>query len=301
MAQVGELSVRMQPAGGEVAPAVKVLPGSVSPNGQRQIVLLIHGYANDQPTASNSYQACIDHLNALPPAASTDLPSPIFKFYWPGDTRIRLFSTLSYPWEISYAVDSGQRLAEFLVNLAGPGSTPVQVHIVAHSLGNRVSLEMLQAFDATKCNVVFASFSLMAAAVPIKRVQDPAQLLKAAHRPARTQALFSTSDLVLHLAFPLGETVAGDGFFPQAVGRFGNPSGTWSRTQQMSGYGHSDYWPGTSAVPDAPVLARFLEVPAPPVAAVNVIPERQVAAPRTLPSATLPPRSLPVRALPGSP
>src|SRR5271166_4604346 len=180
MVQVGELTVRLQPAGGDVAPAVTVLPGPVSPSGQRQIVLLIHGFANDQPTASGSYQTCIDNLTALPPPASTDLPSPIFKFYWPGDMQIRLFSDLAYPWKISYAVDSGKRLAEFLANLAGPGGTPMQVHIIAHSLGNRVSLEMLQAFDATKGNVVFASFSLMAGAVPVKRVTNPAQLQKAA-------------------------------------------------------------------------------------------------------------------------
>lgn len=297
MVQVGELSVRLQPAGGEVAPAVTVLPGPVSPFGQRQIVILVHGYANDQPTASGSYQACINNLTSLPAPASTDLPSPIFKFYWPGDTRIRLFSALSYPWEISYATDSGQRLAEFLAGLAGPGGTPVLVHIIAHSLGNRVALEMLEAFDATKGNVVFASFSLMAAAVPIKRVKDPTQLETAANRPARTQALFSTSDLVLHLAFPLGETVAGDGFFPQAVGRFGNPPGVWTRTQQMSGYGHSDYWPGGSAMPDAPVLASFLEVPVTLPPAVNVIPSRSVAEPVDLPSATLSQRDLPTRAI----
>ena len=297
MVQVGELTVRLQPAGGEVAPAVKVIAGPVSPFGQRQIVLLIHGFANDQATACGSYQACVDNLTKLPPPANTDLPSPFFKFYWPGDTRLHVFSDGSYPWEISYATNSGKRLAEFLEGLAGPGGTPVQVHIIAHSLGNRVALEMLEACDATKGNVIFASFSLMAGAVPVKRVKDPAQLETAAHKPVRTQALFSPADRILQLAFPPGETASGDGFFPEAVGRFGNPPGVWSRSVQMSGYGHSDYWPGGAAMADAPVLASYLDVPVALPPPVNTIPVRALAAPMELRTSILPQRSLPTRVI----
>src|SRR5450755_3597726 len=134
------------PAGGGIAGSAYVEAGSISPYGRQQIVVLIHGYANSKSSASTSYQACIDNLQRLAAPANNNIPSPIFKFYWPGDTQIRIFSELSYPTEIWPAKESGQRLAAFLATLTGPGGSPVEVHLVAHSLGNRVALEMLKAF-----------------------------------------------------------------------------------------------------------------------------------------------------------
>ena len=296
--EVGELSVRRQEVGGDVAGKVKVI-GAVSPYGRRQVVVLIHGYANDQPTASGSFQACINNLLALPGPASTGLPSPFFKFYWPGDTRLRWFSKLSYPWEITPAVDSAARLADFVAGLSGPGGTPVDVHLIAHSLGSRLALEMLAHFvNRGLGSVLFRSVTLMAGAVPVRKVEDPRQLLRAALVPDRRQALCSTSDNVLHWAFPIGETCAGEGFFPEAVGRFGNPSGIWSRRQSMSGYGHGDYWPNPLT---APQLANILGAPVAVPMAENVIPERQATTNNPLPTTAPAERSLQSRSLPGAP
>jgi hypothetical protein len=288
MIAVGELTARVIPAGGEVAREVSWIRSAVSPFGHRQIVILIHGYANSQPDACASFQTCIDNLAKLPPPASTTIPAPFFKFYWPGDTNIRAFSELSYPWEITPAVDSGKRLATFLEGLSGPGGTPVELHLIAHSLGNRVTLEMMKAFSATKNPlVIFRSYTLMAAAVPVGFVSDPARLLAACSVPRRTQALCSISDQVLHLAFPLGETAAGEGFFPEAVGRFGHPDRAWGKTIPMSDYGHGDYWKMDTT---SWFLANFLELPValPPV--TNGIPQNQPAPKRDTAISTIPAR-----------
>jgi hypothetical protein len=289
--EVGELSARTLPAGGKVAGKIQPL-GPVSPNGRRQIVVLIHGYANSQNVASASFQACIDNLQKLPGTASTTLPSPIFKFYWPGDTQIRVFSELSYSAEIGPATDSGQRLAEFLGTLAGPGGSPTEIHLICHSLGNRVALEMLKAFDATNPRVLFRSISMMAAAVTVSRVKDGGELWNSWRVAKRSQALCSISDRVLHFAFPPGETLAGEGFFPEAVGRFGNPAGSWNKNLPMSDYGHSSYWPSPST---APFLASFLEMPVNPPTPVNGIPARPVAVPLPQAVSTIPGRKTPTR------
>jgi pimeloyl-ACP methyl ester carboxylesterase len=279
MVEVGELSVRTLPAGGAVAGNVHIESGSVSPYGRRQIVVLIHGYANSQATASASFQTCIDNLQKLPAPASTNLPSPVFKFYWPGDTQIRIFSAASYPTEIGPAVESGRRLADFLGTLIGPDGSPTEIHLIAHSLGNRVALEMLNAFDATNQRVIFRSISMMAAAVPVSMVSNGGHLWNSWLIVSRCQALCSISDWVLHFAFPAGETAAREGFFPEAVGRFGNPSGTWNKNLPMSDYGHGSYWPNTAT---APFLASFLEMPINPPILGNSISARPVAPPRMM-------------------
>jgi hypothetical protein len=63
----------------------------------------------------------------------------------------------------------------------------------------------------------------MAAAVKMGDVDVQGRVYAGARR-LRTRTLFSEADNVLHWAFPPGETAALEGFFPQAVGRFGNPT-----------------------------------------------------------------------------
>lgn len=294
MIEVGELTVRQKEAGGAVADSVKVL-GAVSPLGRRQIVLLIHGYANDQPAASASFDACIANLVELPVAASSELPSPIFKFYWPGDTRLRWFSALSYPWEITPATDAAARLASFLAGLAGPAGGPMQVHLIAHSLGSRVLLEALSRFRLLpRGPVIIRSVSLMAAAVPVRKVEDPRDLMYAALEPDRLQALYSTSDSTLSFWFPIGETLAGEGLFPEAVGRFGHPDGIWTQSQEMARYKHGDYWPKPET---APFLAGLLDVPVAPLPTQNVIDDRPGPEERSLKSATVGARRLLTRSI----
>jgi pimeloyl-ACP methyl ester carboxylesterase len=296
MAEIGQLTVRLdKPKYGQVAPAVTVLDGA-SPYGRRSIVLLIHGYANSQTTASGSFSACLSNLEKIASKANTSLLSPVFEFYWPGDVDIPVISEMSYPWEIKPAVASAGKLAEFLEGLAGPGGTPVEVHFISHSLGCRVVLETLKQFlSTTKSPVIVRSISLMAAAVPVHMAENTKQLLNAASLPTRRQVLFSSSDLVLMIAFRLGETLAFEGFFPEAVGSFGNPTKMSQQQHNLHGYKHWDYWPSASA---ATYLANFLQVPVAVPPPPNVITENPGPDSRNLPAAAVPDRALPVRSLP---
>jgi len=262
MALLGKMSVRKQPVGGDVAASVSATGTPM--NGRREATLFIHGYNNNQKEADGSFDALSNDLNAISPATDFGL----FGFYWPGDTHIKIISALSYPVELGPAKDSATRLFEFLRGLSGPGGTPMVVRIVAHSLGCRLTLELLQRFlqSMQQIQVVFGSISLMAAAVPVGKAQRDGEF-GAAIQAVKSQALYSTVDRVLQLAFPLGETAAGDGFFPQAVGRHGNPA-IWSGPALRMNYAHGDYWSGKES---ASAVAAFLGAPVHPLPVGNNI------------------------------
>jgi hypothetical protein len=143
------------------------------------------------------------------------------------------------------ARDSAARLAEFLLALRGPNGSPMQIVLIAHSLGNRLSLEMITDILAQPNRTWgrIEGFVLMAAAVIVGDVDTQGRLSPAA-KSLRTRTLFSEADEVLHWAFPPGETAALEGFLPQAVGRFGNPYSTWTERFDLQPYDHGNYFPG---------------------------------------------------------
>lgn len=280
MALLGKLSVREQPVGGHVAPRVSTTGAPM--NGRREATLLIHGYNNSQSEADSSFESFSADLNGV--SSATDFS--VFGVEWPGDSKIKLISALSYPLELGPAKDSAKRLFEFLKGLSGPQGTPIVVRIVAHSLGCRLALELLEYFaNSTQATqVVFRSASLMAAAVPVGKAK-PGGEFGAVIQSLKTQVLYSTADRVLQLAFPIGETAAFDGFFPQAVGRHGHPE-VWSTPAQRMNYGHSDYWAGQES---AAAVAGFLGAPVHAMATPNAVAEHQVPSPAQIGARDLPP------------
>jgi pimeloyl-ACP methyl ester carboxylesterase len=197
-----------------------------------------------------------------------------------------VISALSYPVELGPAKDSAQRLFDFLQGLSGPGGTPIMVRLVAHSLGCRLALELLRRFAVSlkATQVVFASVSLMAAAVPVGKADESGEFGPVI-QALRTQVLYSTDDRVLQLAFPIGETAALDGLFPQAVGRHGHPE-VWSIPGARMNYAHGDYWPGKES--SAAVVA-FMGGPVHLLPGVNSIPVNQTLTSEDIPGRNLPP------------
>ena len=122
----------------------------------------------------------------------------------------------------------------------------MQIVLVAHSLGNRLSLEMIADLLAQPKRAWgrIEGFVLMAAAVIVGNVDVQGRLYPAA-RSVLTQNVFSEADNVLHWAFPPGETAALEGVFPQAVGLFGKPYSTWTDRFDLQPLDdHGNYFPG---------------------------------------------------------
>jgi len=235
------ISARVDDAGGPVSNTIT--PGSFSSRAPR-LIILIHGYNVNRTNGQASFNAFGQLLqNRNVPELS--VLGQVIGFLWPGDEDIKLIAGLFYPAKMQAARDSATRLAEFLLALRGPNGAPMQIVLVAHSLGNRVSLETLTDLLAQSNRKWgrIEGFVLMAAAVIVGDV-DAQGRLSAAAKSVRTRTLFSEADKVLHWAFPPGETAALEGFFPQAVGRFGNPPATWTDQFDLNPYDHSNYLPG---------------------------------------------------------
>jgi Alpha/beta hydrolase of unknown function (DUF900) len=289
-----ELTTRTEPSGGDVAPQVS-LGSRQGPAGHSRIILLCHGYANSVPAARESYGKFLENFRSQFEEAA-GFSGDVFEFFWPGDERYPGISQASYPFQIKNARESGILLANFLNNLPASPTGVLDIYLIAHSLGNRVVLELMKEIDslaqtgAVRAGFRFRGVLMMAAAVPVSRVEAGGELHQASQLADRRVVLYSVSDLVLKLAFPPGETAAFEGFFPRAVGRFGEPKPQWTFSQIMQDYGHSDYWPrATTSLP----VARFLNVAVKNQIAVSQIASNTLPPQNQLGSATLTARPAP--------
>lgn len=213
-------------------------PVAGSPNGRHSILLLIHGYNVSLQKARQAYDV---FMKALEREAPNGFSLPVYQFMWPGDDPNKLVSALSYSRKIDVALDSGILLANFLQTLHGPDGGPIDVHVVAHSLGNRVLLQTLGRI-ASSPTVVIRSATLMAAAVPVELVTYSQPFFDACLVPRQSLVLHSVLDLVLAGPFRTGETLHGGTFMPNAVGWLGDPIANWTDHKSYNGFSHGDYW-----------------------------------------------------------
>jgi len=244
------VSLRQSPKGGEVLNTPEPNPTNVL-RLSRRLILLIHGYNNDLKAGKEAYDGFDSmqrELADLPP----DQPicdGQIVGVYWPGDANWSIFSALYYPWSIEKAKTAAASFAAALDSAAREGLL-YQVDIIAHSMGSRLTLELLkQLLPSPRIRVVHIVF--MAAAVPTFMF-DPAdgQKLRPAYEAKLADgaiSLYSGDDMVLSLAFPLGQTAAGagEGWFPTALGHdiwLSHLTPPNLLQYPINGAGHSDYW-----------------------------------------------------------
>ena len=242
-----------------------------------RIVVLIHGYNNTRASAADSYAGFDAHLAPLDALAFW----PLAHFFWPGDKPWGALSRASYPVEIGAARRAARELRLFLATLHGPAGAPVEIAFVAHSLGARLLLELLEDARVNGGAPHVPIAALMAAAVPVSRVEPAGELRAAASLPDRIVVFHSEEDAVLKWAFGFGQLAAGEGFASRAVGRFGEPRrGLWA-VSVPTRHGHGDYWDSRACAEE---VARQL----------GATPAREVSA------RALARRALPARALGGA-
>lgn len=252
------LSVRENDVGGRVASRLN--PPTFFPSGTR-LVILVHGYNVSKANAKSSYEEFIDLLQKHR-VSTNSIYGQIVGFCWPGDVNLGKFSGLFYPTKMGVVRESAGLLARFLTTLRGADGLPIQVFLVAHSLGNKLALQTIaNLLQQPRGWGRVEALCLMAAAVPVGMIENLNRLGSAA-LASRTRVLFSKDDTVLHWAFPPGETAAFEGFFPQAVGRFGNPVTRWAERFDLQPYNHGDYFSGKGGDDrSARYVAQFLGAP----------------------------------------
>lgn len=201
-------------------------------------VLLIHGFAIGEKSAIRSMEVLRRNLGRR----SATLRSQTFTMTWPGDKALYLGGPAAYPWLKNVAVDTGDALFQFVMAEYSAGRGSEELILVAHSLGCRVTLEFLERLQRAgrPHRLGRVVVILMAAAVP---VELDALIRGAVSASDSVVVLHSGSDWALRLWFRFGQTFAGEGHMPEAIGLNGLPSDPgWTDDWQMTGFGHSDYW-----------------------------------------------------------
>lgn len=208
------------------------------------LLLLIHGFNNSVEGASGSYSGWRSLQEQLGGIAGVNLAG----VYWPG-SNWENFAV--YMQAIGQAEETAQRLARVLHEAAAAFGI-LRVRVVTHSLGARLTLELLHQLrkDADP-RIRLERFVVMAAAVPTRFLtpgRPMRQSLELLHTPFFS--LYSPDDAVLRIAFRLGESLRGEGFFPVALGHDRWGGGSAIAAPQLTqtrnvGAGHSDYWFGS--------------------------------------------------------
>lgn len=257
------LSLRNDPEGGTLCDPVlqSPLPDTYA---RREAVVLVHGFNNHYGEAATAYLGFRNQqyrrLDTLIPPA---LEALFADTHWPGDAAWGIADCvdfLVYPAAVGTARQAGFILAEHLLQMPNLEI----VHFIAHSLGCRVVLETIR-YLGNRPQI--GKVCLMAAAVPVNKVEWGGELALAMTRPSRVLVLYSASDLVLSATFPAGQTVApGDeGFFPTALGHERPPSSVAGTLDaiDINGAGHGDYWGHSDTEPSWRATAHagdFLEL-----------------------------------------
>jgi hypothetical protein len=222
-----------------------VVAPTVEPDWAAPVCLLLHGYNVDPPGASRAFSSLFSTISRAV-LVPTLLSSQSWLVCWPGYVNLGLasgkaqISALTYPDQIGSARRAAEALRTYIDQRAGRNP---RISIIAHSLGSRVALELLDAYarQPGPTRPVFPLLILMAAALPTYFFEDLVALWQGALLPDKRLVLFSGKDGVLKGAFRLGQTVAGEGVFPRAVGATGHPPvGFWTdvfeTTNDHSGY-----------------------------------------------------------------
>jgi len=240
------LTLRSKPAGGDPVPPK---PEEMSKLGAaRRLLLLVHGYNNDQKNATIAYDGFEELQRYFADKEDYAPGEQVVRVFWPSDADWGIASVLFFMGAIGNAEESGRLLAEALESHAG--GSPLWVEVVAHSLGCRVTYEMLAALPA-ESPVQIRRVVFFAAAVATSMLEPGEQQdFDNAYYCSDIEALlslYSGSDMVLSMAFPIGSTLAPgpQGVFPTALGHQ-----LWASLHtpltfyqsENSGAGHSDYW-----------------------------------------------------------
>jgi len=218
----------------------------------KSVLFAVHGFNVTQSSGAVA-MGLLDNYLAL---AAPDLFVGVL---WPGDSVIPI---VDYPFEGSVAIDCGRRLADFCNDVCGSAQA---ISFVSHSLGARLILEAV-----SRLNRKARSVCLTAAAV--NRDCLTSEYANAARNSEQISILASREDLVLKLAYavgdPLAELLHDDHTpFQAALGSEGPPTpapvqvrAPWQiRDAGEDGdYGHSDYLPPSSPA-KWPRVADFMK------------------------------------------
>lgn len=213
------VSLRQSPVGGGLLAEGRHFPYDLFTSADA-ILLLIHGYAVHQIGAQTSYRDFEENL---------DLPwrGMAVATFWPGDSwdegigRLTpsLVSTLAAKMSYLYQPERARRSAKLLAKVLARGmsarrearrNAPLSLHIIAHSMGCRLTLELLDQLEfalAAGSPIEVPLTALMAPAVPNYMTEGPGVLTAALKAGGHLRIYHSPEDTVLKRWFVPGQAL----------------------------------------------------------------------------------------------
>lgn len=234
-----------------------LIVGGGSPHGYKRAIFLVHGFNNDAQEAGRSYSTMRRGLDRVLRDGGCAQPRRraiqelMWEFHWPG----------FYAFPSTNSSESGRSWGEKGITMAAYnlqvrkarrwvadafaqyclGLGAVELAFIAHSLGCRVTLEVIRRIlDTPGRRASVSGALLMAGAVPVQFLSRGGRFHKAAATTRLRYCFYSRRDMVLMLAFPGGQALAGE-VAPFAIGRSGWPRSAWN-SHRNTRFGHSDYW-----------------------------------------------------------
>lgn len=214
----------------------------------KRVLFGVHGFNVSRDEGRRALARLEPSLNL----ASSDI---FIGVLWPGDFWIPV---INYPFEGGVAMDCGRRLADFcnrsLTNAAN-------ISFFSHSLGARLVLE-------TVVHLAGQTKEICLTAAAINRDCLAAEYAAAVRKAGTVSILASRSDLVLKLAFPIGDPISDilhndHTPFQPALGYNGpRPVGKVAAPWQIpddAGYDHGDYLPSSAPTAPAKRGAKWLK------------------------------------------
>lgn len=207
---------------------------------RRTKVLLVHGFNTTQAEALDGYRELIEHLNLI---SNLSVDIDFFAFHWPGDARDAggLLNVAGFPSRVVSADHSGSHLSKLLAENHND-----DIILIAHSLGSRVVLAALGLLVEQQATTTPIPHTVLMAAAVTERECALGGDFHTPYPSTRYTVLYSPRDLVLRLAFRVGQPVFSKSSAAQAVGLHGRPSERWD-DRRNTGLGHSGYWASMDA------------------------------------------------------
>jgi pimeloyl-ACP methyl ester carboxylesterase len=218
-----------------------------------RVVLLIHGFNDTIKEANDAYSGFISTQETIAnysPGGNFAPDRNFIEIFWKGDDW-GVASPLYYMKAIPNAAVTGTALANTLKTISRERGEIIEIMVVAHSLGTRLTLEMMKhLIGIASINISRIVFFAAATATFMMESEANSHGLRFGFDKCLSEdalSLYSESDDVLKYTFPIGQTLAtGDeGFYPTALGHelwssHLMPANLVQKRNQNAG--HSDYW-----------------------------------------------------------